>query len=96
MVGGSDSLTLHLNQSMALSDASAFHDTIKGMIGADLGDKIVVNCVVNEVIDISTLQLLACLVKKAKSSSCKIIWDNPSIALFEASAELGLDAALGL
>ncbi len=87
---------LNLGQSMTLSNATDFHLEIENLISAGMPEKITISCVENEVIDVSILQLLTALVIKAKVSDSKIVWDNPSIALFAKSTELGLDTALGL
>ena len=96
MVGGTDTLSLKLNNSMTLHDAAAFCDQAKLVLADSNSDTVWIDAVANEVIELPILQVLACVVREAKAKGKKIVWDNPSIALFERSVELGLDGALEL
>jgi len=96
MVSGTDSVNLKLHQSMTLADAKEFYESTKQMLEGGKTDKIWIDAVENEVIDLSILQILACVVARANENGAEVVWDNPSIALFERSVELGMDTALGL
>ena len=96
MVGGTDTLSLKLNNSMTLPDAAAFWDQAKLVLADSNSDTVWIDAVANEVIELPILQILTCVVREAKAQNKKIVWDNPSIALFERSVELGLDGALEL
>ncbi len=94
MVGGTDSLSLKLNNSMTLADAKAFHDEALTIMENTASDTVWIDAVANEVIELPIIQILVAIVKEAKEKNLKVVWDNPSIALFERSVELGLDEAL--
>ena len=96
MVGGTDSIPLKLNNSMTLSDATAFYEQARVVLEDSNSDTVWIDAVANEVVELPILQVLACIVKEAKAKGKKVVWDNPSIALFERSVELGLDGALEL
>lgn len=96
MVGGTDLLTLKLKQSMTLADADDFYEQARVVLADESSDKLEIESVENEIIELPILQILTCVVAAAKARNKKVVWDNPSIALFQRSVELGLDGALGL
>lgn len=96
MVGGTDSTCLKLENSMTLSDAKAFHEKAIAALDNPSSDTIWIDAVANEVIELPIVQVLIAVVKQAQEKDIRIVWDNPSIALFERSVELGLDEALNL
>ena len=97
MIGDTDStITLKLSKSMTLTEAEEFYNSSKQLLEDSTPDKICIDAVENEVIELPVLQILLCVASLAKEKGAKLVWDNPSIALFEKSMELGLDDALGL
>ena len=97
MIDSKDStITLKLSRSMTLNEAANFYNSSKQLLEDTTAEKICIDAVENEVIEFPILQILVCIVSFAKSKGMKLVWNNPSIALFEKSVELGLDDALGL
>ncbi len=90
-----DTVAIKLKPSMTMDNVAEFYEELKTSLETST-KKIVLECAVNEEIDFSTLQTLAAFYKNRIDEGVKIAWDNPSIALFERSVELGLDEALGL
>ena len=96
MVGGTDTLNLKLNNSMTLADAPLLHEQAIAILEDPSTDTVWIDAVANEAIELPIVQILIAVVKEAKEKGKKVVWDNPSIALFERSVELGLDEALEL
>ena len=96
MVSGTDSITLKLKQTMTLKEAEDFCTSAQQIIDDKKPEQLWIDCVENEAIEFPIIQILVAVVKHAKSNGIKIIWDNPSISLFERSMELGMDTALEL
>lgn len=94
MVGGTDSINLKLSNVMTLADARAFHEEAVAALDSPASDTVWIDAVANEAIELPIVQILVAVVKRAKEKQLKVVWDNPSIALFERSVELGLDEAL--
>ncbi len=94
MVGGTDSINLKLNNVMTLAHAKAFHEEALAALDDPASDTVWIDAVANEAIELPILQILVAVVNRAKEKGLKVVWDNPSIALFERSVELGLDEAL--
>lgn len=90
-----ETLAIKFKPSMTLDNVADFFEQLKISLESN-PKKIVFECAVNEEIDFSTLQTLAVYYKERVAEGVKIAWDNPSIALFERSVELGIDEALGL
>ena len=86
-----DSVTLQLEKSMTLANTESFYHEVMKVVEGGMPENISIDCVCNEIIDISILQILSALQKKVATSDCKLKWDNPSISLFELSSEVGLD-----
>ena len=96
MANPDEVITLKLGKSMTLADAQNFYAATAALRDDAFSGDILIDAVENEVIEFPILQILAAVSAKASSNGSKIIWENPSIALFEKSMELGLDEALGL
>lgn len=79
---------------MTLADARAFHEEAVAALDSPASDTVWIDAVANEAIELPIVQILVAVVKRAKEKQLKVVWDNPSIALFERSVELGLDEAL--
>ena len=57
MVGGTDTLSLKLNNSMTLHDAAAFCDLAKLVLADSNSDTVWIDAVANEVIELPILQV---------------------------------------
>ncbi|NKB35283.1 MAG: hypothetical protein GKR91_19470 [Pseudomonadales bacterium] len=96
MMSGADSITLKLGKSITLAQIQELYCASSSLVEDDIPAKICIDAVENEVIEFPAIQVLVAVVELAKSKGVEIIWENPSIALFEKSMELGMDHKLGL
>ena len=96
MASPNEIFTLKLGKSLTLADAQDFFAATAQLRDEAFSGDILIDAVENEVIEFPILQILVAVNARAESSGAKVIWENPSIALFEKSMELGLDEALGL
>ena len=88
-------ITIKFKAAMTLADADKLHqEVLKSLEGNP--KKVILDFAENEEIDFSTMQILVAYITQLKSRNIKVSWDNPSIALFERSVELGMDDALGI
>lgn len=90
-----ETMAIKLKPSMSMDNVAEFYEQLKSSLETD-AKKIIFECAFNEEIDFASLQTLAVYYRNRVAEGVKITWDNPSIALFERSVELGLDEAFGL
>lgn len=95
MTDQDDLLTVKFKPSLTLENVAAFYEELFESKDREV-TKLVFDCSVNEEIDFAAIQTLVAFYKHMDGKGAKIAWDNPSIALFEKTVELGMDEALGL
>lgn len=88
-------LTVKFRPSLTLDNVAAFYEELFECKDKE-ATKLVFDCSENEEIDFAAIQTLVSFYKHMSEKGTKISWDNPSIALFEKTVELGMDEALGL
>ncbi|MFK7865100.1 MAG: STAS domain-containing protein [Pseudohongiellaceae bacterium] len=90
-----DLLTVKIGPSLTLKNVAAFYEELAEVKDREV-TKLVFDSALNEEIDFAGTQTLAAFYEHMTSRGTKISWDNPSIAIFEKTVELGMDEALGL
>lgn len=95
MSGEEDSITIKFQPSLTIENVSGFYEELFEVKDKEVS-KVIFDCSVNEEIDFAAIQTLTAFYKHMVGKGAKVSWDNPSIALFEKTVELGMDEALGL
>jgi anti-anti-sigma regulatory factor len=91
----SDTVAIKFKPSMTMDNVAELYEELKTSL-EETPKKVIFECAVNEEIDFMTLQTLAAYYEHRKAEGVKIVWDNPSIAIFLRAVELGIGDALGL